>query len=205
MRSVIRDGTWTQPSKQTNLVFPVNDLKKKKTYNIVGSTPRRPWLPRPLSLFWLTVITCGPTVGWEPLCAAYVALTGQVGLMCTLRPLWLGLTARSFACGDGAFITGCSKTSGAEHAYLRSWTHMDGANYLTFTKTEDEVLKWQRVSSCFRKCVIKLIAQICPKCLHWLIVCCWYFDWCLRAGLGELLLKNLLAFWKYYKYCKCFN
>lgn len=49
---------------------------------------------------------------------------GEVGLMRTPRPLWLGLTALSFACGDGAFISYSSKTPGAEHTYLHTQTHI---------------------------------------------------------------------------------
>lgn len=44
---------------------------------------------------------------------------GDVGLMRTQWPLWLGLTAASFAWGDGAFISSSSKTSGEEQTLTR--------------------------------------------------------------------------------------
>ncbi len=66
---------------------------------------------------------------------------GDVGLMRTPWPLWLGLTAASFAWGDGAFISSCSRISGTDTP--DTWTHNTHTarvNYLTSQKTQGSLV-----------------------------------------------------------------
>lgn len=119
-RGVVGDSTCTWPNKQHNPMFPINYMKKK------GSTDPhiylRPWLPWPSpSLPLSNYLWAYGGVGTIVSCLQ--STQGNAGLMRTERPLWLGLTAASFAWGDGAFIRYSSKTSGAKHTYPHTWTN----------------------------------------------------------------------------------
>lgn len=138
-RGVVGDSTRTWPNVQTNPVFPINDMKKASA---TAHTFLRPWLPwpspflAPSNYLW-AYGGVGTIVCWLR------STEGDVGLMRTQWPLWLGLTAASFAWGDGAFISYSSKTSGAEHIHLRAWTHTrhtERVNYLTFQKTQGSLV-----------------------------------------------------------------
>lgn len=118
-RGVVGDGTCTWPNMQTNPVFPINDVKKAPA---AAHTYLRPWLPWP-SPFLAPGNYLWAYGGVGTIVCCLRSTQGDVGLMRIQRPLWLGLTAPSFAWGDGAFISYSSKTSGAEHTYLHTWTH----------------------------------------------------------------------------------
>lgn len=121
-RGVVGDNTCTWPYVQPNPLFGKKWHEKKKSTSDMH-VYLRPWLPWPspflvpsnyLWAYWAVGTTA---------CCQW-STQGDVGLMHTRRPLWLGLTTASFALRDGAFISYSSKISGEEHTYLHTWPHM---------------------------------------------------------------------------------
>lgn len=100
-------------------------MKKKRCTH----TYLRTWLPwpspslSPSNYLW----ACG---GLGTIVSCLRSTQGNVGLIRTQRPLWLGLTAAPFAWGDGTFISHGGKTSGAEctHEPPR-YSHTEGKRF----------------------------------------------------------------------------
>lgn len=132
----------------------------------------RPWLPWPspflvpsnyLWAYWAVGTTA---------CCQW-STQGDVGLMHTRRPLWLGLTTASFALRDGAFISYSSKISGEEHTYLHTWPHMKHQSH-TNTHGEDIAFNFSNIMLFLHVSVAELLQDntfslIESWQLHWLL------------------------------------